>query len=120
MAATAPFALFRRPPSSSSHSHAAVETRAGTGGAVGVSAAGDWSGPMLPVEVRRFFSRHFFGGGGDSAGRMSCRFMYPSRVLMLFWVRVLVGEPGVEGASGAKSGAAWAKLCTIYSLDTME
>lgn len=60
MAATAPFALFRgRPSASLSFSHASAETRVGStytgaGGGVGVGAAGDWSGPMLPAEVRRF------------------------------------------------------------------
>lgn len=71
MAATAPFALFRR----LRLTHAAVETRVGStstststgAGDPAVGAAGDWSGPMLPAEVRRpsrvfvFFGCHVVG-----------------------------------------------------------
>lgn len=67
MAATAPFVLFRRLPSSSSafsSSYAAAETHTGSrsGGPMGAGAgaAGEWSGPMLPAEVNRFARLFFF------------------------------------------------------------
>lgn len=50
MAATAPFALFRRLPSSTSSSSSVSHGASSRSQA----AAGDWSGPMLPAEVRRF------------------------------------------------------------------
>lgn len=59
MAGTAPFALFEQHPAAAAFdTHPSVETRVGYGVGVGGGAAatgapaGDWSGPMLPFEVR--------------------------------------------------------------------
>eukprot|EP00903_Cladosiphon_okamuranus_P018928 g17409.t1 len=95
MAATAPFALFRRqPPSSSSHS--AVETRSGAGGAVGVGAGagagGDWSGPMLPVE------------GGLCVFFMASALWMSSRTVIYPLLEALLGGGGAPSIYGTPSG----------------
>lgn len=62
MAGTAPFCLFKRQPTTVTDVRPSMGSRVvggggGGGGAVGAgetaAAAGDWSGPMLPLEVRR-------------------------------------------------------------------
>lgn len=56
-----------------------METRVGTGGSVGVGAAGDWSGPMLPAEVRHSESLVSVVGLGLTGGAID-----PPHAL-LFW-----------------------------------
>lgn len=61
MASTAPFALFEQHPANAavSDTHHVVGTRLG-GGAAAVPPAGDWSGPMLPFEVRNSVFMHSY------------------------------------------------------------